>query len=91
MILIHLFLTSADSEFTKIGITRAKSDALRGAAEQCIGQLAFIVDQKTTVEVQSPQDLAGSEESRHRGGRHGPGAPPPGPPCRRPRPASPHL
>ena len=81
----------ADSEFTKIGIARSKVDALKGDAEQCIGQLAYIVDEKTTVEVQTPQGLPGQDEDgearrereRHkRPGRHH------GPPVHKPPPAS---
>ncbi len=49
----------ADSEFAKIGIARTKVEALRSDSEQCIGQLAYIVDEKTTVEVQQPSDLPG--------------------------------
>jgi len=75
---------AADAEFTKIGIARSKVEALQGDAEQCIGQLAYIVDDKTTVEVQQPQGLPERE-----GGRRGWRPPaPPGPPVRRPRPAS---
>jgi len=84
---------SADSEFTKIGIAKSKVDALKGDAEQCIGQLAYIVDEKTTVEVQAPQGLPGQDadqderrERRRRGddhdGHHH------GPPVHHPRPAS---
>jgi predicted small lipoprotein YifL len=49
----------ADSEFAKIGIARTKVEGLRGDSEHCIGQLAYIVDEKTTVEVQLPSDLPG--------------------------------
>jgi hypothetical protein len=80
----------ADLEFTKIGITRSKVDGLKGAADACIGQLAYMVDQKTTVEVQSPGDLPGHETAEDSGRRgRGKHAPPPGPPCRRPKPVSP--
>jgi len=92
-IALHEALTAkdpaADAEFTKIGIARSKVDALKGDAEQCIGQLAYIVDEKTTVEVQAPQGLP--EQEGRRGGRrgrdddhHGHH----GPPVHRPRPAS---
>jgi hypothetical protein len=74
----------AESEFAKIGIARSKVDGLKNDAEQCIGQLAYIVDEKTTVEVQQPAGLP------NRGGdtRGGPRAPPAPPPVVRPRPAS---
>jgi len=49
---------SAESEFGKIAIARTRIDGLKGDADQCIGQLAYIVDEKTTVEVQQPPGLA---------------------------------
>lgn len=81
---------SADSEFNKIGIARTKVDGLRNDAEQCIGQLAYIVDEKTTVEVQQPTGLPSYEGDS---GRLGSGrAPPPAaPPVVRPKPASAYL
>lgn len=48
---------SAEADFQKIGIARAKVDQLRSEVEECIGQLAFAVDEKTTVEVEQPRDL----------------------------------
>ena len=48
---------AADTEFQKIGIARAKVDQLRAEVEECIGQLAFAVDEKTIVEVEQPKDL----------------------------------
>ncbi len=47
----------ADAEYSKIAIARGKADQLRTEAEECIGQLAFVVDEKTSVEVQQPEDL----------------------------------
>ncbi len=47
----------ADSEFAKVGIARVKVEQLRTEAEECIGQLAFIVDEKTTVEVEEPKGV----------------------------------
>ncbi|BDG02534.1 hypothetical protein [Anaeromyxobacter oryzae] len=47
----------ADTEFSKIGIAGTKIEALRGDAQQCIGQLAYVVDERTTVEVQQPDGL----------------------------------
>jgi hypothetical protein len=76
---------AAESEFSKIGIARTKVDALRNDADQCIGQLAYIVDEKTTVEVQQPAGLADrGGDAGHRGGGFGNGAPPPAPPPVRP-------
>jgi hypothetical protein len=75
----------ADTEFSKIGIARTKIDGLRGDADQCIGQLAYVVDERTTVEVQAPEGLPTSDATVR--------APPPAPsaatPVVRPRPASP--
>lgn len=47
----------ADAEYSKIAIARGKAEQLRAEAEECIGQLAFVVDEKTSVEVQQPEDL----------------------------------
>jgi hypothetical protein len=55
---LHESISSKDStgeaEFSKIAIARTKVDGLRGEAEQCIGQLAYMVDEKTTVEMEQP-------------------------------------
>ena len=81
---------SAESEFAKIGIARTKVDGLKNDAEQCIGQLAYIVDEKTTVEVQQPAGLpdrgnGGGTGTGYRGSTPPPPAPPP---VVRPKPAS---
>jgi hypothetical protein len=47
----------ANAEYSKIAIARGKADQLRAESEECIGQLAFVVDEKTSVEVQQPEDL----------------------------------
>jgi hypothetical protein len=52
---------ASEAAFSKIAIARTKVDGLRGQSEQCIGQLAYIVDEKTTVEVEQPGDLPGRE------------------------------
>jgi hypothetical protein len=74
----------AEAEFSKIGIAKTKIDGLRGEAEQCIGQLAYVVDERTTVEVQQPDGLPEHDVTERR--------PPSGiritPPVRRPPPAS---
>jgi hypothetical protein len=77
----------AESEYAKIGIARTKVEALRTDSEQCIGQLAYIVDEKTTVEVQQPSDLPGRPDW----GRSHESSPPWGgpPPVIRPPAASP--
>jgi hypothetical protein len=46
-----------DAEFSKIAIARTKVEALRRDAEQCIGQLAYLIDEKTTVDVEQPANL----------------------------------
>lgn len=79
---------TADTEFAKIGIARSKIEGLRGDSEQCIGQLAYIVNEKTTVEVQQPTNLPGEgrdEDARERA-RRGPLYP--APPIVRPPPSS---
>jgi hypothetical protein len=48
---------TADHEFQKISIAKTKVEQLRAEAEECIGQLAYVVDEKTTVEVETPKDL----------------------------------
>jgi hypothetical protein len=78
----------AESEFAKIAIARSKVEGLRADSEQCIGQLAYIVDEKTTVEVQQPSNLpgdAGDDDARDRRRR---GSTFPAPPIVRPPPAS---
>jgi hypothetical protein len=69
---------AAESEFAKIGIARTKVEGLRADSEQCIGQLAYMVDEKTTVEVQQPSNLPGEGDDARDGRRRGPpfGAPP---------------
>jgi hypothetical protein len=68
---------AAESEFAKIGIARSKVDGLRNDADQCIGQLAYIVDEKTTVEVQQPAGLMDAEGRSASGGRGSKAPPPP--------------
>ncbi len=47
----------AEHEFAKIEIARQRVVELRAEAEQCIGQLAYVVDEKTVVTVETPQGL----------------------------------
>jgi hypothetical protein len=54
---------TADTEFSKVAIARTKVEGLRAEADQCIGQLAYIVDEKTTVEVVQPSDLPGAADA----------------------------
>jgi hypothetical protein len=48
---------SANHEFAKIEIARQRAEQLRADAEQCIGQLAYVVDERTVVTVETPEDL----------------------------------
>jgi hypothetical protein len=48
-----------EAESSKLAITRTKVDRLRRDSEQCVGQLAFMVDERTTVEVEQPANLPG--------------------------------
>lgn len=61
-IALHESVSTKDSggevEFSKIAIARTKVDGLRADSEQCVGQLAFMVDEKTTVEVEQPAGLS---------------------------------
>jgi hypothetical protein len=79
---------AAESEFAKIGIARTKVEGLRADSEQCIGQLAYIADEKTTVEVQQPSNLPGDGGDDERGRRRGPSFP--APPIVRPPNVSPY-
>jgi hypothetical protein len=70
----------AESEYEKIGIARTKVDQMRSETEECVGQLAYVVDEATRVEVETPQDLPSDT-----------GAYTPPPLMMRPPPASPIL
>jgi hypothetical protein len=60
-IALHESIATKDNggaaEFSKIAIARTKIDGLRADSEQCVGQLAYMVDEKTTVEVELPAGL----------------------------------
>jgi len=49
-----------ESVASKDAIARTKVDRLRSEAEQCVGQLAFNVEEHTTVEVEQPASLPSS-------------------------------
>jgi len=53
---------SAETDFSKIAIARTKVDGLRADSEQCVGQLAYMVDEKTTVEVELPPELPAQQQ-----------------------------
>lgn len=80
----------ADAEFSKIAIARTKVDGLRAESEQCAGQLSYVVDEKTIVEVMQPSDLPeGGREDLDAGEARGARtARLPAPPVVRPPPAS---
>ncbi len=71
---------NAEVEYARIAIARTKVDQLRAEAEGCIGQLAFVVDQKTTVEVEQSKELPEGDVTHRE---------PPPPPLVRPPAASP--
>ncbi len=54
--------SGGDAEFSKIAIARRKVEGLRTDSEQCVGQLAYMVDEKTTIEVQQPAGLPGAQD-----------------------------
>jgi hypothetical protein len=58
---LHESIATKDSggaaEFSKVAIARTKVDRLRAESEQCVGQLAYMVDERTTVEVEQPTGL----------------------------------
>lgn len=48
---------TAEHEFTKVSIAQSKVQQLSAEAEQCMGQLAFRVDENLNVEVETPEYL----------------------------------
>jgi hypothetical protein len=80
----------ADAEFAKVNIARGKVDGLKADAEQCIGQLAYIIDEKTTVDVSQPTNLPNLDGTARLFGAGQAGLVPASPPpAERPMPASP--
>ncbi len=47
----------AESDFAKVTIARSKVDRLRVETEECVGQLAYVVDDRTQVDVEVPKNL----------------------------------
>jgi hypothetical protein len=79
----------ADSELSKVAIARTKVEALRAGSEQCIAQLAYVVDEKTSVEVQQPELPEQQGDGTQGGaGRRRRAPPSSAPPIVRPPPAS---
>jgi hypothetical protein len=77
----------SSAEYAKIMIAKGKVDGLGGETQQCLGQRAYVVDEKTTVEVQQPTNQPDQETS----GRYRATPPPPGPVVMRPPSASSFL
>ena len=50
-------IEDARHEYRKVSIAREKVQQLRAEAEECIGQLAFYIDEDMTVDVEVPDDL----------------------------------
>lgn len=48
---------AAQHEFAKTSIAKQRAEQLRADAEQCIGQLAYVVDERTVVTVETPDDI----------------------------------
>lgn len=48
---------TSEHEYTKVSIAQSKVLQLRAEAEQCMGQLAFRVDENLNVEVETPEYL----------------------------------
>jgi hypothetical protein len=83
-------LPSADAEFAKVTIARGKVDGLKADADQCIGQLAYVIDEKTTVDVSQPTNLPNVDGGSRLFGAGQTGlVPAAAPPAERPVPASP--
>jgi hypothetical protein len=81
---------TADTEFAKVNIARGKVDGLKADADQCIGQLAYIIDEKTTVDVSQPINLPNVDGGSRLFGAGQTGlVPAAAPPAERPVPASP--
>ena len=81
---------TADAEFAKVSIARGKVDGLKADADQCIGQLAYIIDEKTTVDVSQPTNLPNVDGGSRLFGAGQTGlVPAAAPPAERPVPASP--
>ncbi len=48
---------AAQHEFAKTTIAKQRAEQLRADAEQCIGQLAYVVDEQTVVTVETPENI----------------------------------
>jgi hypothetical protein len=71
---------TANTQFARVAIATDKVVRMGGEADVCLGQLAYLVDGTTSVEVEQPEGLPGQDVTRR-------AAPPPplvGPPVARP-------
>ena len=50
-------MDEARHEFTKLVVAHDRVRQLRAEAEECVGQLAFVVDEELEIEVEIPPDL----------------------------------
>ncbi|HSN90598.1 MAG TPA: hypothetical protein VLS93_05180 [Anaeromyxobacteraceae bacterium] len=75
---------AADGDLSRVGVARAKVDALRAEAERCEGQVAYAVEDRTTVQTQPPEGLAQPGVEWNQDARPDPATPP----VVRPSPAS---
>ena len=83
-------LPTADTEFAKVTIARGKVEGPKADADQCIGQLAYVIDEKTTVDVSQPTNLPNVDGGSRLFGAGQTGlVPAAAPPAERPVPASP--
>jgi len=49
----------AESDYEKVRIARTKVDQMGAESQACVGQLAYVVDEKTQVEVETPSGFPG--------------------------------
>ncbi|HVP67593.1 MAG TPA: hypothetical protein VMT17_10070 [Anaeromyxobacteraceae bacterium] len=52
---------AAESEYEKVRIARSKVNQLGSESQACVGQLAYVVDEKTQVEVETPSGFPGGD------------------------------
>jgi hypothetical protein len=52
---------TANSQFARVVIAADKVARMGGEADVCLGQLAFLMDGRTTVEVEQPEGLPGRD------------------------------
>lgn len=75
---------TANTQFSRVMISSEKVGRLGGEADVCLGQLAYLVDGQTSVQVEQPEGLPGQDVTN----RSAPASPLVTPPVVRPNPAS---